>query len=222
MTECDGVDEMPLPFVADQRADVDDHRRAARQPVLGVDVDGGQPVDAIDVDSVVNHDDAGSIDAVVDEDVADRAGRGDESVHLPVLPLREGMALQVKVDAARGDQLRPWCWCAKGEGQSGHRHGVRVVRVDDRRLPLPDEPRQLPGGRQIDVAFGRERNEVASLGGATKQLAVGMGDEHGSMAPRPQPEDGQEGLLLSSAPGARRVDVEGEHSSQSLANFSPT
>ena len=49
-----------------------------------------------------------------------------------------------------------------------------------------------------------------------------MRDEHGPMAAGPQAEHGQEDLLLSPAPGARGVDVEGEHSSQSFANFSPT
>ncbi len=119
-------------------------------------------------------------------------------------------------------QRGPWCRRAERQRQTGHRHGVRIVRVHDRRLHLPDEPRQLPGGREIDFAFRRERNEIGPFGGAAEELTLGVGDEHGSMAARAQAEHGQEGLLLSSAPGAGRVDVEGEHSSQSLANFRPT
>ena len=38
----------------------------------------------------------------------------------------------------------------------------------------------------------------------------------------PEAEDGQEDLVLSPAPGAGGVDMEGEHSSQSFANFSIT
>ena len=190
--------------------------------VLGVNVDGWQILDPLDVDPVVNDDDAGGIDAIVDEDVANGAGRGDESLHLPVLPLRERMPLEVKVHAARSDQRRSWCRRAKRKGEARDRHRVRIVRVDDRGLPLPDEARELPGSRQIDLGLGRERNEIGTLGGATIELALGMGDEDCPMAARAQAEDGQEGLLLSSAPGARRVDVEGEHSSQSLANFRPT
>ena len=68
----------------------------------------------------------------------------------------------------------------------------------------------------------RERHQVGALGGAPIQLALGVRDEHGAVAAGAQAEHGQEDLVLSPAPGARGVDVEGEHSSQSFANFSPT
>ena len=42
--------------------------------------------------------------AVGDEHLADGFGRGDEAVDLPLLPSRERVAAQVKVDAARRDE----------------------------------------------------------------------------------------------------------------------
>ena len=106
--------------------------------------------------------------------------------------------------------------------QRRHRDGMRIVRVHDRRLPLPDDPRQLPRRREIDLVHRRERHQVGALGRASIELTLGVRDQHRPMAPRPQAEHGQEDLLLSSAPRARGVDVEGEHSSQSFANLRPT
>ena len=61
-----------------------------------------------------------------------------------------------------------------------------------------------------------------SFRGAAKQFAGRMRQQHRAVAARAQAHHGQKDLLLSPAPGFRGVDVEGEHSSQSFANFSPT
>ena len=94
--------------------------------------------------------------------------------------------------------------------------------MHDLRLHLPNNARQLPGGGQIDLICGSKRNEIGSLGGATTQFAVRVRHEHRAVAQRPTAENGQEDLVLSAAPGARGVDVEGEHSSHSFENFRPT
>ena len=132
------------------------------------------------------------------------------------------MALQVEVDAARRDDARPRLGRAERQRQAGHRDGVRIVRVHDLRLPLPDDARQLPRRRQIDLVARRERHEIGPFGRAAIELALRVRDEHGLVAERAQPEDRQEDLVLSAAPGAGGVDVEGEHSSQSFANLRPT
>ena len=77
---------------------------------------------------------------------------------------------------------------------------MRIVRVDDRRLPLPHDARQLPGGSQVDLVHGRERYQVRALRRASIELTLGVRHQNRAMAPRPQPEDGQEDLLLSPAP----------------------
>lgn len=94
--------------------------------------------------------------------------------------------------------------------------------MHDRRLPLADDLRQLPRGGEVDLAARRKRDEIRPFARAAEQLTVAMRDEHGPMPALTQPDDGQEDLLLSSAPRARGVDVEGEHSSQSFANLRPT
>ena len=217
-----GVDQMLLPFVRHERADVDDHRNAVRQPVLGVQI-GRRPMrDLLHIDAVVHHGDAAGGDAVVDQDVANGAGSGNEAVHLAILPLRECVALQVKVDSPRGDDPGTRHRRRERQRQRRHRDRMRIMRVQDRRLPLPDDPRQLPRRGQIDLVHRCQRHQIGSFGRASIQLTLGVGDQHRAMAARPQAEHGQEDLLLSSAPRARGVDVEGEHSSQSFANLRPT
>lgn len=132
------------------------------------------------------------------------------------------MSLQVKVDAPRRDHARTRRGCAEGEGQAGHGHGVRIVRMHDVRLPLVDDTRELPRGGEIDLVARRQGDEIRSFGRAAIELALGVGDEHGLVPERAQTEDGQENLVLSAAPGAGGVDVEGEHSSHSFENFKPT
>ena len=99
---------------------------------------------------------------------------------------------------------------------------MRIVRVHDLRRPLAQDARQLPRRRQVDLIERRQRKPIGPLGRAPIELALGVRDEHRPMATGPEAHHGQKDLLLSPAPGARGVDVDGEHSSQSFANFSPT
>jgi hypothetical protein len=96
------------------------------------------------------------------------------------------------------------------------------MRMYDRRRELTDDARQLPRGGQVDLAARRQRDEVGAFAGAAMELALAVRDEHGAMSLGPEPEDGQEDLVLSAPPGTGGVDVEREHNSQSLANLRPT
>ena len=99
---------------------------------------------------------------------------------------------------------------------------MRIVCVDDFRLPLADDAGQLPRRREIDLASRRERHEIGSLRRAAVEYALGVRHEDRSMAAGAKPEHRQEDLVLSAAPGAGGVDVECEHSSHNFANLSPT
>ncbi len=213
------VDEMLLPFVRHQRGDVDEDRRPMRKPILGVNIDGGQPLDLRDIDAVVDHMNPRGWNTVTLEDVVNGTRRGDEQIHLPVLPSRKGMRLQVKVDAAGSDKRRLRHRRAIRHGESGHGDGMGVVRVNDFRLELSNDARKLPRSGEVDLVARSERHKVRTLHRAPVELALRMRDEHRFVFERAQTEDGQEDLVLSPAPGARGIDVEGEHSSQSFANL---
>jgi hypothetical protein len=94
--------------------------------------------------------------------------------------------------------------------------------MHDLRLPLANDPRELPRGRQVDFVARRERNEIGPLRGPAIELAVGVRHQDSFVAKGTEPQDRQEDLVLSAAPGPGGVDVEGEHSSESFANLSPT
>ena len=129
---------------------------------------------------------------------------------------------EMEVDATRSDDLRRRRRRAERQRQRRHGHRVRIVRVHDGRLPLPHDARQLPRRGEIDLVHRRERHQVGPFARAAIELALGVRDEHRPVTSSPQAEHGQEDLLLSPAPGPRGVDVECEHSSQSLANLRPT
>lgn len=97
-----------------------------------------------------------------------------------------------------------------------------IVGMNDGWRVLADDAGELPRGGQVDLAARREPHQVGAFGRACEQLALRVGDEHRAVPAFAQPEHGQQRLLLSAAPGAGRVDVEAEHSSQSLASFKPT
>ncbi len=50
------------------------------------------------------------------------------------------MWLEMKVDAARHHQARAGVRRAKRQRERGHRHRMRIVRVQDLRVPLPEDP----------------------------------------------------------------------------------
>ena len=87
---------------------------------------------------------------------------------------------------------------------------------------LSQHPRQLPRRGQVDLVVRGKPDEIDAFGGPGMQFALRVRHEHRPVPALAQPQDGQESLLLSAAPGAGRVDVEAEHSSQSLASFRPT
>ena len=95
--------------------------------------------------------------------------------------------------------------------ERGHRDAVRIVGVHDVRPQPLDDARQTPGGRQVHLGPRRNRNQLEPLAGAPPQLAVRMRHQRGTMADLAQAVDGQQHLVLSAAPRAGGVDVEGEH-----------
>ena len=132
------------------------------------------------------------------------------------------MTLQVKVHPSRRHDWRPGCGRPERQGETGHRHGVRIVGVHDRRFPLPDDARQLPCRGQIDFVSRRQRHQIRTFERSAIELSLRVRYQHLTVMEGAQPEDGQEDLILSAAPGPGGVDVEGEHSSQSFANLRPT
>ena len=132
------------------------------------------------------------------------------------------MALQMEVHAARRDEPRSLFAAANGERHGRHRHGVRIVRVDDLRTMEAEDARQAPRGREVHLRSHGERHQVVPLAGARVQRARGVCHEHGPVTALAHPEDGQQDLLLAAPPGAGGVDVERDHDSQSLANLSAT
>ena len=219
----DGVEQVPLALVCHQRPHVHDHRHAVRQPELDVDVERRQPLDLGDVDAVVHHvRPARAGNAVVDEDVANGARRGDEARHLAILPARERVAAQVEVHAPGRHQRGGRSDGAERQGRRRHRHRVRIVRVHEVGPVVADDARQPPRRAQVDLVARRQSDQIRPFGGALVQLTLRVRDEHRSVPAFAQPQDGQERLLLSAAPGPGGVDVEAEHSSHSFANFRPT
>src|SRR5687767_1251405 len=86
-----------------------------------------------------------------------------------------------------------------------------IVSMDDVGLQLLEDARQPPGGGEIELGSGRQRNEIEPLFGPPAQLSGGMRHEHGAMAEGAEPQDGHQDLVLSAAPAPRGVDMEGEH-----------
>jgi hypothetical protein len=160
------------------------------QPVFSVEINLRPIGDLVHVDAVVHHLDPSGRDAVLHQDAFDRARCRDERVHLAILPLRKGVRLEMEVDAARRDHLRTRTWRAEGQRQRGHRHRVWIVRVDDCGFPLPDDLRQFPGRRQVDLVHRRQRYEIRPFRCAPEQLAIGMRHEDRAVAARPQAENG--------------------------------
>ena len=69
--------------------------------------------------------------------------------------------------------------------------------MDDVRRKTLEQTRQLPGGRQIHLGSGRERNEIEPFGHAPPQLAIGVRDERRPLSNGAQPVDGQQNLVLA-------------------------
>jgi len=100
------VDEIPVSLVRHQRGDVADDGAAVRQRERGVQVDRRGGSDGVHVDAFVNGHDPLRRHAVADQHLANGIGCRDEAIDLAVLPAREGIALEVKIDAPRRDERR--------------------------------------------------------------------------------------------------------------------
>ena len=92
--------------------------------------------------------------------------------------------------------------------------------MNDVRRQTLHHARELPGGGQIHLGPGRNRDEIEPLLRAPAELAVGMGDEGRAMSDLAQADDGQQHLVLAAAPRPRRVDVQREHRIRSGSGFS--
>jgi hypothetical protein len=83
--------------------------------------------------------------------------------------------------------------------------------MDEIGREVAHDPREAEGGGEVDLVGRREADQIVALAGAARELAAGMRDEHRAVAARAQADDRQEDLVLSPAPRASGVDVEGEH-----------
>ena len=202
-----GVDEVLVSLLLRQRRDGADDGRVRRQPELRVDVRRRLRLHAMEIDAFVNGDDAVGVDAVADEHLVDGIRRGDEAIDLVILPARERVPLQVERDAARRDEARAFAARHERQRERRQRDGMRIVRMNDVGLQVLDDARQLPAGVEIDFGARREANEIVPFRRASGELAFGMRDEHGPVAPLAQAEHGEQHLALSASPGSRRVDV---------------
>ena len=94
-----------------------------------------------------------------------------------------------------------------------------IVRVHDLRLPLPHDARPSTP-REISTSLCRAPAAPGRVLRARVAIELALRVRYERfVVERPQTEDRQEDLVLSAAPGPCGVDVEGEHSSHSFANF---
>ena len=70
---------------------------------------------------------------------------------------------------------------------------------------------QPPRRREIHLGARRERDELEPFGRPAAQLTVRVRDERRAMADFPEAIDGQQDLVLATAPGTGRIDVQGKH-----------
>jgi hypothetical protein len=93
-----GLDEVALAFVRHQCRDVAHDRSVVREEEHLVDVHGRDSAHVIDVDALVYGDRALVRHAIGHEHLPDRLRCRDEAVHLAVLPPRERVPAQMKID----------------------------------------------------------------------------------------------------------------------------
>ena len=128
----------------------------------------------------------------------------------------------MKVHSPRCHQRRRRRERPERQRRGSHGHCVWIMGVNEAGRIRAEHAREFPGGGQVDLVARREPDQIDALGGARMELSLRVGDQHGTVPALAQPQDRQERLLLAAAPGPGGVDVEAEHSSQSLASFSPT
>ena len=153
----------------------------------------GSRCDLVDVDAVVHHVDLRRRECRRATRMSRMAPRrGDEARHLAILPARERVAAQVKVDAPRRDQRRRRSDGAERQRRRRHRHRMRIVRVHDVGPVVADDARQPPRRAQVDLVARRQPTRSGPFGGALVQLTLRVRDEHRPVPAFAQAEDGQE------------------------------
>ncbi len=135
------IDQIVLSLVRHQGRNVADDRCLRREEEGGAHVRGLQSLDAVDVHAFVDDGDLCAWHAVGDETIADDAAVGDEPVHLCIGPSRKRRVLQSEFCSSRGDEHRLRLGLGDGQRSRCHRHGKRIVGVDDVRLELLDDSR---------------------------------------------------------------------------------
>src|SRR5690242_15667989 len=95
---------MPLALVRHERSDVADNRRMMRKPELPVEIRGLRAFNPIDIDAFVNSDGSRSRNAVPDQHLSNRVRRADETINLTILPPRQRVATEMKINPPGGDQ----------------------------------------------------------------------------------------------------------------------
>jgi hypothetical protein len=200
-----------LSLVRNQGGHVSDHGRMSWEIELGVHVGGWQPHDSFDVHAFVHDRCLGRRDAVGNQPVTNGGAVGDETIYLRVLPARERVLSDGKLDTPGRHQSRARVRRCDGERHRRHGHGVRVVRVDHVGPELLQNARQAPRGGQVDFVARSQRDQIQPFTHPATQLPVGVQDERGALSKRAKAENGVHDLALATAPRLRRVDVNGEH-----------
>ena len=213
---------------AHQPPDATTHREqcAMGQPKRRSGVHHWLVVDPAEIDAVVHGHDPIGRDAVGDEHLPNDIRRGNEHVDLSVLPPRECVPLEMKVDPARRDEQRQRRRVRRHlQRHGGERHAHRIVGVHDVGPDVGDHFVEWPARMHIELALRREADEAQALARAPTQLAGLVRDQYRRMPEFFEARDRQQHLVLAAAPGLSRVDVERSNHlpfAHSLANFRNT
>src|SRR5262245_22658787 len=162
---------------------------------------------AVQLDALVDSDDACAVDAVARENRIDRIRCRDKAGDLVLFRPRERVRLQMVRDAPRCDEGWTRARCQERERQRRQGNSVRIVRVNDVGSQILDDAGQPPSSMEIDLCLWRQTDEVVPFGCACGQLTLGMGDEHGPVSALAQAEYGEQHLTLTASPRFCRIDL---------------
>ena len=196
----DGIHQVVIGLVRDERADRSDDGRPVRQPELRVHVGTRRGVHVREVEPVVHDDGATVLDAGRDQGAPHRLRRAHEPVHLPVLPARERVLLDRRIAAPRGDEGRLRPLCVERQRQGRHRDRVRVVGVDHLGRQPAHDAREAPAGGEVGLRVRREGQRLQPFARVPAERRVGVRDELRPVPGRTEAEHGQEYLALLAPP----------------------
>ena len=175
-------------------------------------VPAGQSFDAVDLDAFVHDRHTVYRDAILHQAIPHRGTDGDEVIDSGVLPPRERVLRNGKLDPSRANE----CGSRRGGGdrqcQGRHGHGMGVVRLDDAGRVLFQDALEPPGGVEIHFVSGCEGNQVCPFRHPSEQFTLRVRDEYRPVVETSQAEHRMHDLALAAAPGSGRVDVQREHS----------